>query len=149
MGRDALDKIKEKIPESQLTGFLQVQGKSVTRTREKIAKILENGLCAYSPSELMELTGLPRMSIYRNLKILQQKRLIHYAPSLDVYFCCQKLFKSKGRLASTCHSFGICQTCKHVEEFIHTKHAHPRLRRIGNLKTDHEWLGLCSNCDRP
>lgn len=149
MGRDRLEKLREKAPESTFTGFLQIDGYSCTKVREAIAELMENHLRAYTVPELISKTGISRASFTRNLPILLKKRLIHFSPSLNAYFSCQKLFKSKGRDPLTCHSFAICQTCKHVEEFIHTKHAHPRLRRIGNLKTDHEWLGLCSTCDRP
>lgn len=144
MGRDRLDRIKEKAPESMLTGFLQIDGYSCTKVREAMATLMENHLRAYSIQELVSETGISRASLYRNLPILVTKRLIHHSPTLDVYFCCQKMFKGK----NSCHSYGICQKCKHVEEFVHAKHTHPRLRRIGNLKTDHEWLGLCSDCDR-
>lgn len=149
MGRDRLEKLREKAPESISTGFLQLDGYSCTKVREAMAALMENNRRAYTIPDLIVETDLSRASLYRNLPILLKKRLVHFSPTLNAYFCCQKLFKSKGRLATTCHSFAVCQTCKHVEEFIHTKHAHPKLRHIKNLKTDHEWLGLCSDCDRP
>ncbi len=148
MGRDSLDRMKEKAPESTLTGFLQIKGYSCTSVREAIAAVFGPGLKAYSVSELSKITGFPRMTLYRNLNLLTEQRLIHFSPSINSYFACQKPAKSKGRLSSTCHSFAICEKCKHVEEFVHVKHAHPRTRRVGNLKADHEWLGLCSSCDR-
>lgn len=148
MGRPESYEIKETPTETISMGFLQIQGFNCTEPRELIAKALEGIKRAYSVAELVNETGLPRMTVYRNLRLLCKKRLIHNSPSLDAYFACQKLFKARSKDPKTCHSYGICMKCKDVEEFLHEKDHHPRLKRIEKLKTDHEWLGLCSNCGR-
>lgn len=144
MGRDALEKIKETVPEAWLTGFLQISGYKCTKPRDAVGLLFEKTHSkALTVQEIAQRTQLPRKTVYRTLEILEKKRLIHFSPSCHAYFQCQNPGKRKPDI---CHSFAICGKCHRVEEFVHAEHAHPRLKYIKNLRHDHEWVGRCGAC---
>lgn len=70
MGRDALDRIKETAPLSHSTSVLQIHGHRLTNAREKVAAVLEDESRAFTLAELSQKTGLSRVSVYRNTKLL-------------------------------------------------------------------------------
>lgn len=144
MSRDVKETLRETIAKTHLMGFLQVRGYKCTPAREAVAEVLEEVGGLHALDEILEISNLGRMTVYRVLKTLREEGLVHYSASKNAYFACQKLYSDKAK--SSCHSFGVCQKCSFVREVIETNHAHPKIQGFTHESKEHEWLGLCTSC---
>jgi len=134
----------KKTTDSIIVGTLQCKNYRATKAREKVATLLTCRRHAFTNAEIVEETGLPRMTVRRVLEAFHKEGFIHYSPILKGYFACQKPIQSKKK--GICHSFGVCIKCKSISEFLHPHHAHPRIRSFKVEDSVHEWKGICLNC---
>lgn len=144
MPRYATDEIKETFARTFCMSLLQLHHYRCTQERESVAEVLESEKKAFTIAELKKQTGLAKKTIYRIIETFGKENLIHYSPSLKGYFVCQSLkgFRKRGY----CHSYGACKKCNRINEFVHYKHAHPRLKWFKIEVQLHEWPGLCDTC---
>jgi len=143
------DPIYEPIPDTHTGALLQVSRRSVTKTREKVAAVMEIGYSgkSWTIQALQQETQLPQKSIRRVVDTFLEEGLAHYSATFKAYFLCKKPERLSRR--KHCHSFGICENCGRVGEFVHAKHAHPRIRYMKVTGQEHEWLTLCLSCKKP
>ncbi len=139
------DPIGESIAQTHVCGTLQIRGHSVTRERERVAQLLEGSGKAWQFKEIQKETQLPQKSLRRILELFRAEKLIHYSADKKAYFRCQKPYQ---RRKTSCHSFGICERCHAVREFVHEKHAHPRFTFMKVVGREHEWITLCLTCKK-
>lgn len=137
------DPIGESIAQTHVCGMLQIRGHSVTRERERVAGLLEGSHRVWRFKEIQKETRLPQKSLRRILELFTDEKLIHYSADNKAYFGCQNPYQSR---KTSCHSFGICESCGRVQEFIHQDHVHPKLRGMKVLGHEHEWKAHCLTC---
>jgi len=138
------DPIYETIPGTFTGGLIQVSGHSVTKAREKVAKVMEHGRSTWTVEELQKQTGLSQRSLHRILDLFVKEGLAHYVARFKAYFLCQHVMRYHS--PTHCHSFGICESCHAVREFVHEKHAHPRFTLMEVVGREHEWVTHCLTC---
>lgn len=133
----------EHAPESNITAILQIRGYRCTKLREAIGKCYDGPQKPITLQELAAATNSSLISVTRVVKMLEKERLLHRIDTLKAYAPCIKPIRKE---PARCHSFAICSRCKWMKEFIHEKHAHPKVSGFQMFEGKHEWSGLCLSC---
>lgn len=118
---------------------LQSRGYRATEERRKIMDAISI-YRAVKVSEVAKISELDRVTVHRNLELMEKENFLHKSPSHSAYFFCTIDDDE------ICHMAIICKKCKMVEERALEEHKHPNSKKFKIPRQIHELSALCNNC---